>query len=699
MSQNRTEVEEKPGLNYRRVAVFYALILVVMIYYVFRLFTLQIVSGEDYKTRAEDNRTMELTLPTQRGLIYDRNGFILARNVPSYNLTIVPANLPEDEGAVQEIYRQLSALIDIPVNSGEINDETVRNFTPCQTDLGISQIVYIGESLAPFNPVRVKCDIDESVAKAIAEKSEDLPGVEVEIESIREYPTGSTTAQVVGFLGPIPAVEQEYWEDLGFVANRDKVGYAGVENSLNDILIGKNGLRVVEVDNAGKILRDLVPPVEPVPGNSVRLTIDTRLQTIAEAALVNEMNSWNLRLGEQKYSSGAVIAMNPKTGEVLALVSYPSYENNRMARFIPAYYFEQLQKDPFKPLFNTAISAEHPPGSVYKMATAVGILNEGVVTPDQKINDPGVIRIEEKFFENDPNPRSREYVCYIYKSTGGGHGDLDFLGGVAQSCDVYFYKVGGGYKDEVPEGLGIWRMGEYARALGYGQVLGIELPGEQDGLIPDPNWKRVTVGENWSTGDTYIATIGQGYVLSTPLQVLVSVATLANDGKLMRPTIVREILDRNGEVIKPFQPDMLWDITKDPKIHVYDENFYQTGELKTVEPWVVDLVKRAMREVVTNGTAREIFEGFAIPSAGKTGTAEYCDDIAREKNLCVPGSWPAHAWYVGYAPFDDPEIAVVAFVYNGDEGARLAAPVVRSVMEGYFNLKAIDTGLETGTNP
>jgi penicillin-binding protein 2 len=699
MSANQPEVDEKPGLNFWRMIIFYGIVLAVMVYYVFRLFSLQIVSGQDYKTRADDNRTMEVSLPTQRGLIYDRNGYVLARNVPSYNLTITPANLPEDEGAIQEIYRQLSALIEIPVSNGEINEETVRNFTPCQTDLGISQIVFIGDSLAPFNPIRVKCNIDVTIAKVIAEKSKDLPGVEIETESVREYPTGSTTAQVVGFLGPIPAIEQEYWESQGFIANRDKVGYAGVENSLNDILIGKNGQRVVEVDNAGKILRDLVPPIEPVPGNSVRLTIDTRLQSIAEAALVNEMNTWNLRLGEKKYQSGAVIAMNPKTGEVLALVSYPSYENNRMARFIPAYYFEQLQKDPFKPLFNTAISAEHPPGSVFKMATAIGILNEGVVTPEKKINDPGVIRIEEKFFENDPNPRSREYVCYLYKSTGGGHGDLDYLGGVAQSCDVYFYKVGGGYKDEVPEGLGIWRIGEYARALGYGQVLGIELPGEQDGLIPDPNWKRVTVGENWSTGDTYIATIGQGYVLSTPLQVLVSIATLANDGKLMRPTIVREILDANGEVIKPFQPDMLWDITKDPKIHVYDENFFQTGELKTVEPWVVEYAKRGMREVVVNGTATDIFEGFAIPSAGKTGTAEYCDDIAREKNICVPGSWPAHAWYVGYAPFDNPEIAVVAFVYNGDEGARLAAPVVRAVMEGYFELNAIDTGLEAGGTP
>lgn len=670
-----------------------------MIYYVVRLFTLQIVSGKDYQTRAEDNRMMDISLPTERGLIYDRNGFILAQNIASYNLVVTPANLPTDAGAVQEIYRQLSELTGMPVNNGKTDEETVRNFTPCQTDLGIAQIVYIGDSLAPYNAVKVKCNIDENVAKIIAEKSKDLPGVGVEIESVRDYPTGEKTATVVGFLGPIPAIEKEYWESLGFVSNRDKVGYAGVENSLNDILIGKNGNRVVEVDNAGKILRDLIPPVESVPGNSVRLTIDTRLQTAAEAALVNEMESWNLRLGQEKYSNGVVIAMNPKTGEILSLVSYPSYENNRMARFIPAYYYDQLQKDPHKPLFNQAISAEVPPGSVFKMPTAIGILNEGVVTPEQKINDPGVIRIEETYLANDPNPRSREYVCYIYKTTGGGHGDLDFLGGVSQSCDVYFYKVGGGYKDEVPQGLGIWRIGEYARALGYGQKLGIELPGEQDGLIPDPNWKRVTVGENWSTGDTYISTIGQGYVLATPLQVLVSIATLANDGKLMRPTVVKEVLDPSGNVTQPFQPDMLWDITKDPKISIFDENFFDTGKNKTVEPWTIEMAKLGMREVVTTGTAMDIFEGDPIQSAGKTGTAEYCDDIAREKNLCVPGSWPSHAWYVGYAPYDDPEIAVIAFVYNGDEGARLAAPVVRSVIDAYFNLKEIDSETNQSSNP
>ncbi|MDT8899160.1 penicillin-binding protein 2 [Thermanaerothrix sp. 4228-RoL] len=692
-------IEHPQPFEHWRLTVFYVLVGLVIGFYILRLFNLQILQGTNYRVRAEDNRTMEISTPTQRGLIYDRNGYLLAKNVPSYNVVITPAELPTDEGGIQEVYRQLSQLIGVPVNNGEINEETVRNFTPCATDLGIAQIVYIGDTNAPYSPIRIKCNIDQQTAMIIRERAADLPGVGIEVESVREYPTGSLTSTIVGFLGPIPASEEADYRARGFLPNRDKVGFAGVEYSLNDLLIGQNGKRVVEVDAAGQILRDLEPPVQPVPGYSVKLTIDTRLQAAAEAALVNWMDRWNRYFGEQRYTSGVVIAMNPKTGEILAMVSYPSYENNRMARFIPAYYYEQLQRDPYRPLLNHAISAEHPPGSVFKLAAALGILNEGVVTPEQKINDPGKITVEERFFENDPNPRTRDYVCYIYKTTGGGHGDLDFIHGLAQSCDVYFYKVGGGYKNEVPKGLNIWRLGEYAKAIGYGRVLGIELPGEQDGLIPDPDWKRINVGENWSTGDTYIATIGQGYVLSTPLQVLVSMATIANDGKLMKPTIVREVLDSEGNVVQPFEPKMLWDITQDPVIHVYDENFLQTGEMKTVAPWVVKKVQEGLREVVVSGTASTIFEGFPIPSAGKTGTAEYCDNVAQKKNLCQPGNWPAHAWYVGYAPFDNPEIAVVAFVYNGDEGARLAAPVVRKVMEAYFNLKEVDTETVGSSQP
>ena len=365
-----------------------------------------------------------------------------------------------------------------------------------------------------------------------------------------------------------------------------------------------------------------------------------------------------------------------------------------MARFIPAYYYEQLIQDQNRPLFNHAISAEHPPGSVYKMAAAIGALNEGIVTPEYKIECPetGKITVIQKYSPNDPGT-PRDYVCW----QDTGHGYVDWLHAIAYSCNIYFYKIGGGFRDEVPEGLGIWRLSEHARALGYGRLTGIELPGEAEGLVPDPNWKRINVAENWSTGDTYIATFGQGYVLSTPLQVLVSFAILANDGKYMQPTLVKEILDSEGNVIVPFKPKLVWDITKDPLIAVFDENLFPTGEKKVVEPWVVKKAQEGMRMVVLEGgTAERPFKGMAIPSAGKTGTAEYCDNIAQSKNLCKPGNWPAHSWSVGYAPFDDPEIAVVAFVYNGGEGATVSMPIVRRVLDAFFELKAIDSAAGGG---
>lgn len=668
-----------------RLLVFIFVLTSVFLYFVITLFSLQVVRGQVFIDQAEENRTTLVSIPTQRGIIYDRNGFVLARNIASYNVVITPAYLPSDAGAVQEVYRQLSALIGIPVSNGKTDDETVRLFKPCDTILGLTEIVYIGDTNAPFTPVRVKCDIDEKTAMVVIEKKNDWPGVSVEVLPVRDYPTGSLTSEIIGFLGPIPASREGFYKDKGFVSGRDKVGYSGVEDELQDTLGGRNGERTIEVDVAGKELRNLKDPVDAIPGDNVKLTIDVRLQNAAKTSLVGEINFWNKYLNKIKSTNGVVAAMNPKTGEVLALVSYPTFENNRMARFIPGDYYEQLLNDPDRPLFNHAISAEHPPGSVYKMATAIGALNEGVVTPEQELIDPGKITISQKFAENEVGT-PRDFVCY----DRNGHGLVNFLKGVSLSCDVYFYKLGGGYPGEVEQGLGIWRMKDYAKALGYGQLSGIELPGEEAGLIPDPTWKRITVGENWSTGDTYIATIGQGYVLATPLQVLESFATLANDGKHMKPTIIKEVLDSAGNVIKPLTPVQLWDITKDPKINVYDENSIPTGEMKTVAPWTIQLAKEGMREVVTTGTAKKVFEGSTIPAAGKTGTAEYCDNIAQAQNLCQPGSWPTHSWYVGYAPYDNPEIVVVAFVYNGGEGASVAAPIVRRVLDAYFELKAVD---------
>lgn len=497
-----------------RILVVVALVVLIVGYYAFKLFEFQVVQGAQYQAQAEENRTTRVSVPTQRGIIYDRNGFVLARNVASYNVVITPANLPGDPSAggdatllnteldpgVQEVYRKLSELIGIPASSGEINDESVRLFSPCQTDLGIAQIVFIADTNAPYNPMRIVCNVDASLAMTIRSRSADLPGVSVEVEGVRDYPTGSLTAAIIGFLGPVPAGQQDYYREKGFVAGRDKVGYAGIEATMQDILGGKNGERLIEVDVSGQELRNLVDPAEAIPGNNIQLTIDTRLQSAAQQALIGEIDFWNTYFNEIRSSSGAVIAMNPKTGEILALVSYPTFENNRMARLIPAYYYQQLISDPWKPLFNHAISAEHPPGSVFKMPTAIGALNEGVVTPDQKLNDPGEITVMQRNLFNAPT-QPFTYVCWL----DNGHGDMDWINGVANSCDVYFYKIGGGYAPDGVDGLGPWRLGEYARALGYGQRTGIELPGESSGLIPNPDWKRINMGESWLPGDTYIA--------------------------------------------------------------------------------------------------------------------------------------------------------------------------------------------------
>jgi penicillin-binding protein 2 len=694
-----------------RMFVIYGLVISLFSYYAFRLFKLQVIDGANYVARAEENRTTQVSDVTQRGIIYDRNGIVLARNVASYNVTITPAYLPVSlpityeeavPGPDQEIYRRLSKLVGVPITAGAVmqddqmtlTEDIVKVFKPCETTLGIKEIAYIQDTTAPYDSVRIACNIDPQIAMQIREQAADMPGVNIEVEPVRDYPTGELTAELIGFLGPVPANQEQYYREKGFIPGRDKVGYAGLENSLQDILGGRNGERMVEVDVAGRELRNLAEPVKPVAGNNVRLTIDTRLQQAAREALTIEINYWNRYLGRIQSTSGVVIAMNPKTGEVLAMVSYPSYENNRFAKLIPSYYYNQLSVDPAKPLLNKAVSGSYPPGSVFKLPTAIGALNERVVAPDQKLNDPGKIVIEERRLPNLPPSGTRTYVCW----NAAGHGDMDWLHGVENSCDVYFYKIGGGYENEVPNGgLGIWRLGEYARALGYGAVSGIELPGEQKGLIPDPDWKRVNQGESWTTGDTYIASMGQGLITSTPLQVLMSAATLANDGKLMKPTLIHEVLDSEGNVIKPFEPDLRWDITNDKVIQIY-ENSIGTGKYKSVEPWVVQMAKQAMRLVVTEGTAKRPMQeeigleqlNPPILSAGKTGTAEYCDDIAMAANRCSSGNWPTHSWYFGYAPYDNPEIAVVAFVYNGGEGASVAAPIVGKVLEAYFNLKAID---------
>jgi penicillin-binding protein 2 len=704
-----------------RLGSIYIAFSLVLVVFVARLFTLQILDYETYANYAETNRTKTIRDSPLRGIIYDRNGYVLARNVASYTIAITPANLPDDVSDIQKIYREISGITGVPVNNGTVEDAKL--VSACVSGPGIIQLVELGDSLAPYEPVKIQCNVSENTARIVRERLVDWPGVSVEVDPVRDYPTGSLTAHVIGFLGPIPARLEAEYEKLGFSTQIDKVGYAGVEASLNDVLIGSPGKRIVEVDVAGQKLSNQKPPIPPTPGDNVTLTIDTRFQAAAEAAIAEEIDFWNNRYyGYIRITSGVVIAMNPKTGEILAMVSWPTYENNRLARFIPAYYYKQLSEDPTHPLLNAAISAEYPPGSTFKLSTASGALNEGVVSLDQIIEAPSELVLTESFSPTDPGFQ-RSFRDWIWPKS---FGNINFLHCIAYSSNVCFYKLGGGYKTEIPEGLGILRLQQYAESLGYGQSSGIELYGEASGLIPDPTWKRIYKGENWSTGDTYIASVGQGYVLATPLQVLMSAATIANDGKLMQPTIVRSIQNSNGDIlekwwnpeaqsvtdkpeeeksyqISPFTPNLKWDVTVTPMIKDFRcVNTYCTtnGDMKPIQPWVIQSVQQGMRLAVTDpaGTLNNTysFKDYPIAVAGKTGTAEYCDDVATKNNRCSFGNWPTHAWSMAYAPYDDPEIVILAFAYNGGEGGSVAAPIVRLVMDAYFEQKAVDSAQGIG---
>jgi penicillin-binding protein 2 len=698
----------REGIPSARLRLTYVIILALLVFYTGRLFVLQVVQGEQYLLQADENRFITVNEPAPRGVIYDRNGFQLVRNIPSFNVAITPALLPESEAEQDAIFQRIADLTGVPLN------QEGPPAAPCVPGRGILQLVEEGQTNRPYDAWPVACDVDEITARILREEQVDLPGVSVVAVPIRDYTTGSLTAAIIGYLGPIPANLQDYYEDEGLVADRDKIGYAGIEvgplfgpeGMYNDLLAGQNGEKRIERDVAGQQLREVGVVTQPVPGNSLRLTIDTRLQSAAEAALLSRMEFINRFAGEERTPLGVVIAMNPQTGEILAMVSMPTYENNRFARFIPQDYYLQLEEDDRgKPLINHAIAGEFPPGSTFKMVTAIGALNEGIITPERQLFDPGLITITNRYFPNDPG-KAKDFVCW----KEDGHGLIDFTHGVAQSCNVYFYKIGGGFEDEIEEGLGVDGINIYAPALGYGAPLGVDLPGEQDGLIPDEDWKRITLGEGWSTGDTYNTVVGQGFVSATPLQVLTSIVTLANGGRVMWPHIVQEVLDGEGNIIQQFEPCVLWDIAdgvitpvdeigancptmppelRDLVISSRADSGIGTPDVN-VDPWVIELAQEGMLLVTTEGTAAGYAELETISSAGKTGTGEFCDTVAFNQGLCIPGEWPTHSWYVAYAPFENPEIAVLAFVYNGGEGAVTAGPVVRQVLEAYFSLKAID---------
>ncbi|MCJ7677926.1 MAG: penicillin-binding protein 2, partial [Anaerolineales bacterium] len=680
--------------RWRMAGTYIAMVLLIALFLA-RLFTLQILEGNTYLEAARENRITNVRLPAPRGVIYDRNGSLLVRNLPAYNVMVTPALLPDSQAEVETIYARLSALTGVPVSRGGIPGAR------CLDERGIRQLVEERASILPYEAWPVACDVGETVARILREEQVDLPGVSVEAEPVRDYSTGALTSAIIGYLGRIPASLEQEFEILGFVADRDRIGFSGIEAAYQPVLAGSNGFKQVEEDVAGRPLREVGEVSQPTPGYSLKLTIDTRLQAAAETALRNRMESINRFAGEVRTPLGVVIAMNPQTGEILALATLPTYDNNDILKS-ENYYNSLLNDERGKPLVNHAISSTFPPGSTFKLVTAVGALNEGVITLDQTIFDPGKITIKNAYYPNDVS-QDKDFVCWDRL----GHGRVSFLYAIAFSCNVYFYEVGGGHPDAPIRdgGLGIDQINRYAHALGYGAQLGLELLAEEGGLIPSRDWKRITLGESWSTGDTYNTATGQGFVQATPLQVLTSVSTIANGGKVMWPHLVEQVLDGEGNLVRAVEPCVLWDLTDgvitpvdqigscrdlpDSILGQLDVREF-TPDLE-VRPEVLASVRAGMRLVVAdrNGTAYEHARigvdqdnpAELISSAGKTGTGEFCDKLANEQGLCIPGAWPAHAWYAAFAPYENPEIAVVAFVYNGAEGALTAGPIVKQVLE------------------
>jgi penicillin-binding protein 2 len=614
-----------------------------------RLWQLQFAQGERYRERAEAQRLRKAPIPAPRGIIYDRNGAPLVHNTPSFNVVVTPAYLPDDPAEADAVLVRLAMMLEMPYTTAGLERDGE------EAPPGVRDIVREHASV-PYHPAVVKAGVDRDVALLVAQEAITLPGVSVEVDRLRDYLHGPLVSQVLGYLLPVPAGESEAYAELGYDPATDRIGVAGVEAVFEEALRGKKGSRLIEEDVLGREVRVIDDSDVPIPGHNVHLTIDLDLQRFAERALMEGMARPIV-----DSPRGVVIAMDPQTGEVLAMVSLPTYDNNIFVEGISDYDWQRLSQDPHRPLLNHAISDELPPGSVFKIVVASGALQKGTLTPSTRFLCEGTMVVPDKWAP-EVAWRAQPFYCW----NRAGHGWLDVVGGVAHSCDIFFYKTGGGFDENDYEGLGVAGIAEYAQLFGFGEPTGIELPFDVAGHVPTADWKRLTFGETWTTGDTYNLSIGQGFLTVSPLQMLNAFNVLATGGTLYRPRIVHSVTDYQGNEAQGFEPEIIRDVP--------------------VGSEYISLIVQGMEGAVTYGTAPNAqIEGVRV--AGKTGTAQFCDNIAQETGICGEGlEQPTHAWFAAFAPIEDPEISIIAFLYNGGEGTVAAAPIAHEIMVHYFGL-------------
>lgn len=581
-----------------------------------RAWYLQIVTGQTYRELADNNRVRVVSVPPQRGLIYDRRGRLLVNNTPGFTLYLVLEDAP----------KPLDPLLDRLAPYLGMADEEIRDRVTNRRSGG------------PYTPVPIKSHLTLKEVALIESHRLEFPGVKIEVEAQRNYPYGAWASHLLGYVSEVSAAQHETEEYAGLPPGM-QVGQYGAELAYDTVLRGQPGEKGVEVDAVGHERR-VVRQTRPIRGDDLYLTLDADVQRVAEDALEGK--------------AGVVVALDPTTGDVIALVSHPDFDPNVLSVGLTVSRWAELLADPGRPLNNRAIQGQYPPGSTFKIVVATAALERKAVTADWRTTCLG-----GTFFGNR---RFRDWKA-------GGHGVVDLHRAIVESCDVYFYEVG--------NQIGVDAIAEFARAYGLGEPTGIRLPSEKKGVVPSTEWKLAARREPWYPGETLSVAIGQGYVNVTPLQMAMMIGTVATGGERHRPRYVQSIHQRDGAVVDPEA-----DASPEP-MQVSAKTFA--------------LLRQALRDVVveprgTGGAARSAVTEIA----GKTGTAQV---VGMPQAGRRPGENPIedHAWFVAFAPMESPRIAVAVLVEHGGHGGSAAAPIAKKVIEAYLGAKGEPTPAAAAT--
>ncbi len=592
-----------------RAAIALAITLLLLMAVMARLVYLQVFSHEHFSTLANENRINLVAIPPTRGLIYDRNGVLLAQNLPSFSLEIIPEQVKDMEATLAGLQELIS-----------LSDNDLARFRK------------LLRKKRSFSSIPLKFHLDNEEVARFAVNRHHFPGVDIEARLIRDYPLGKLAVHAIGYVGRINEEEMQTLDPANYSATRF-IGKTGVERFYEAILHGRVGYKNVETNALGRILRE-VNRTPPTPGQDIYLTIDIKLQKIAEDALQGRR--------------GAVVAISPQTGDILSLVSMPGYDPNPYVIGIDPKTYAALQNSPDKPLFNRALQGQYPPGSIIKPFIGLAGLEYKQLGIHTSSFCPGWFSLE-----------GDDHKYRDWKKTGHGRTDLDKA--IVESCDVYFY--------DLALSLGIDRIHEFLNKFGFGHRTGIDINGEAGGLLPSRQWKRSRRNESWYTGETLITGIGQGYLLTTPLQLATATATLANRGTQFQPHILYATQSPGSDDLTVLTPASL-----------------PTIQLENPEHWeqIITSMKRVVHSL--HGTAHGISRTLQSNIAGKTGTAQVFGIKQDEQYVKedVAEHLRDHALFVAFSPPDKPRIAVAVIVENGGSGGSTAAPVAARIIDAYL---------------